>query len=295
MRIREFSGIKEIHDRFESIIAYLRSQFAKLTEERASREISIKNEAMQIENMDLPISTNIRNFLEWDTTLLLIQEQTIQTFKEYTESLFKSFRDIKSQKEQNMELTEELDKKDEDIDMMTDIIRKRDQDIKVLKEQNEQIMAVIRKLKLSKPQIKSQIAQYTDQEIGEQEESSYEDMFKESIVEEKKVRSIKCKQCGRIMQRKSNAELCVECEYVSDPNKHKIRPRGRPRKDAPKYDRRGEEMEEPEEGDKDISDDGDVGELEEGNDAGDAVAFDEDAPNEENNKNGGEEDDTKND
>ena len=285
IRTKEFSDIKEIHDRFESIIGHLRGQSAKLTVERDGRENFIKNEATQIENIDLPISTNIRNFLEWDTTLLLIEEQTIQTFIEYTKKLFDYLRGIKDQKEQNMELTELLDKKEEDIDMMSEAIRRRDQEIKLLKEQNGQILAVVKKLS-SKPQVKTETIPYSaERRIGEQEESSYEDIFKETIVEEKKIRPMKCRQCGRIMQRKTNAELCVECEYVSNPSKHKIRPRGRPRKDAPKYDRRGEEMEEEaDEASEGVSDSGYADEPEESSAVGvleDAEYSDE--PDEENN------------
>mgnify|MGYP001563517029 CR=1 FL=1 len=252
----EYRGIKEIHDKYSAIITSLRQQFAKFEKEREKRENKISEEAIDPINEDLPISNHIRNFLEWDTNALLLEEQTIQTYENYIKGLLQYLKEVKNQGERITELTEELERKEEDLELMADLIKKKESEAN---EEKQRLMEIIRRLR------NKQLAQSDENEMVEVDEE------RESLIDEimekpkKKVISGKrvCEKCGKdISHRRTDTRYCIECRY--------LKKRELDRKRAKKireYDKRGDEINEnPEEDNTELPKEGNDDEptLEEG-------------------------------
>lgn len=271
----EYRGIKEIHDKFEAIILNLRQQFSKFNEEREKREGKVKKEAEDPVNEFLPISVHIRNYLEWDTNALLIEEQTIGTYELYLKELYKNLKEVKNQKERLAELTEELDRKEEDLQMMGDLIKEKNEEINSLIQEKEKMINAIRKAK-STERLNNAMKPAVIQSIVVPEmDAEREELFND-IITEKPRRQLQtkrtCETCGKdISFRRTDARYCVECAYVNKKAKDKLRFK----KKGETYDKRGEivEGDEPE-SEEDSEDTGSMftdtkdegGDLEEGED-----------------------------
>lgn len=228
----EYQGIREIHDKFESIIANLRSQFSKFSEERDKREEKIRVLVEDITYSDLPLSPNILNFLEWDTSAILLEEQAIQTYEQYLNALFKHLKEIKNQKERIEELTEELDRKEEDLELMGDMIRKKDEELNTLRNDKEKLVLTIKKTK-------------TNKQFGEIDENDTEvtnersSLFNEDMIKPKKTIGSKrnCDLCGKdISARRTDAKYCVECYYINKKRIDKINKKNK------RYNKKGDEV-----------------------------------------------------
>mgnify|MGYP001598286625 CR=1 FL=1 len=230
----EYRGIKEIHDKYSAIILSLRQQFAKFEKERERREGMIRKEAEDPINEDLPISNHIRNFLEWDTNALLLEEQTIQTYEGYLKGVFQYLKEVKNQGERITELTEELERKEEDLELMADLIKKKESEMGVVNEEKQRLLETIRRIKnrqWTKPGETEMV------EVDEESESLMDEIMekpKRGIIGGKRV----CEKCGiDISNRRTDTRYCIECKYL---RKREL-DRKRMKK---KYDKRGDEIQE---------------------------------------------------
>jgi len=195
------------------------------------------------------MAIQVKNFLEWDSTALLLEEQRVQTFEEYIEQLYKFLSDLKSQRERLTELTEELETKEEDIYLMSDLMKKKDKENKDLKEATEKMMAVIKASKASKQEPRP-ITPITTVPIAEdavedmQEiKSPHEELMKglgERVPRKKK--NIKCEQCGKVEYRKTNAKYCIECKIARKRKRDRVYQKKK-YEDGEKYDSRGDVVE----------------------------------------------------
>lgn len=260
----EYRHIKEIHDKYSAIILSLRQQFAKFEKERERREEMIKKEAEDPINEDLPISNHIRNFLEWDTNALLLEEQTIQTYMEYLNGLYQYLREVKNQAERITELTEELERKEEDLELMSDIIKKGEDKIIILNEEKRKLLENIGRLK------NKQWNQPNEIELAEVDDER--DKMMDEIMEQPKriVRGKRlCEKCGvDISDRRTSAKYCVKCKYLKrkEFDRERTSRKYYANKRKKEYDSRGDEIQEGSEEDESESGEPDGGEpnLEEG-------------------------------
>lgn len=262
----EYRGVKEIHDKYEAIILNLRQQFAKFNDEREKRENKVKKEADDPVNEFLPISVHIRNYLEWDTNALLIEEQTIGQFESYLKDLYKYLKEVKSQQERLAELTEELDRKEEDLEMMGELVKEKNETIKdremevnrLITEKEKMINSIRKAKSVSSP---NNILKPTERviqsivvpEMDNEREELFNDIVTEKPKKQLQSRRI-CEKCGKdISFRRTDARYCVECAYVNKKEKDKLRFK---KKDSI-YDKRGDIVEteetETEEGEEDTS------------------------------------------
>lgn len=230
----EYRGIKEIHDKYSAIILSLRQQFAKFEKEREKRENQIRKEAEDPINQDLPISNHIINFLEWDTNALLLEEQTVQTYVDYLKGVFQYLKEVKNQSERITELTEELERKEEDLELMADLIKKKESEKNVMGEEKQRLLETIRRIK------NRQWTQPNEIETAEVEDES--ESLMDEIMEKPKKRVMDgkrvCEKCGiDISNRRTDTRYCIECRYL---RKREL-DRKRMKK---KYDKRGDEIQE---------------------------------------------------
>lgn len=223
----DIEGIREVHDRFEAIITNLRAQFSKFNDEREKREKIIKREASSLANMDLQLTNYILNFLEWNTNSLLVEEQTIQAYDDYLKGLYKKLRDLKDQREKVVELTEELETKEEDLEMMAVEVRKKNGEVDNLLKERDKLLSILKKVRSANQPKIDVPAVNVDNEL-EEEESEKDAAFREFVTPQEKPKRQEfnrtCKECGAdISTRRTDAKYCVNCYYVNKSKLDKVR------------------------------------------------------------------------